>query len=283
MGTIFSKALIKYRKEAGFKTAYQFFHSNGGKPFFKISYRMYLLTEQGKLLPPFKSIGTYMHALRLFPQSYDGIVFVTAWLKTTVGEDPFAELLAPLITLPKETSITSSLHKAVAKLLTEKKFYMTRAQVTVVTRNKGTYLCWAALNNDTGNWTSKTLAEAIGLSLPEAKRIILEFAGVKLIKRQRDGSYKCPMAGAVVEYPRMDILHSDIQKKILGYQSELAASGRPTYLRLGILRASLLEIANCYPLLSLNVSTAATYAITEKRKDSALFTVECKVTRIRDF
>ena len=115
MGTIFSKALIKYRKEAGFKTAYQFFHSNGGKPFFKISYRMYLLTEQGKLLPPFKSIGTYMHALRLFPQSYDGIVFVTAWLKTTVGEDPFAELLAPLITLPKETSITSSLHKAVAK------------------------------------------------------------------------------------------------------------------------------------------------------------------------
>ncbi|HAT72196.1 MAG TPA: hypothetical protein DCS63_05210 [Elusimicrobia bacterium] len=283
MGTIFSNALTKYRKEAGFKTAYQFFHCNGAKPFFKISYRMYLLIEQGKLLPPFRNVGTYMHALRLFPQSYDGIVFVTAWLETTVGEDAFTELLAPLITLPKEKSISSSLHKAVAKLLTEKKFYMTRAQVTVVTRNKGAYLCWAALNNDTGNWTIKTLAAAIGLSLPEAKRIILEFAGVKLIKRQKDGTYKCPMAGAIVEYPRMDILHSDMQKKILDYQSELASSGRPTYLRLGILRASLLELANCYPLLSLNVSTAATYAITEKRKDSALFTVECKVTKIRDF
>lgn len=147
----------------------------------------------------------------------------------------------------------------------------------------GTYLCWAALNNDTGNWTSEALAAAIGLSLPEAKRIILEFAGVKLLKRQKDGSYKCPMAGMIVEYPRIDVLHSDMQKKILNYQSELASSGQPIYMRLGILRASLLELANCYPLLSLNVSTAATYAITEKCKDSALFAVECKVTRIREF
>lgn len=283
MATLFSETISKCRKQAGFKTAYQFFHSNGGKPFFKISYRMYLLTEQGKLTPPFKYLERYLHALRLFPESYDAILFIISWLKTTLGDEPFDQLLAPLITLPKETSVSSSLHKAVAKLLTEKKFYMNLKQVEAVTRDRNSYLCWAALNNDSGSWKPEPLASAIGITPAEAKSLIRDFAAVKLLKRQRDGAYKCPMAGAIIEYPRMDILPADLRKKILGFQTELASSGRPIFLRLGILRASLHGLSNCFPLLSLNVSTAATYSVIEKEKDSALFGVECKVTKILDF
>lgn len=283
MATLFSETLSKCRKQAGFKTAYHFFHANGGKPFFKISYRMYLLVEQGKLTPPFKYLGLYLHALRLFPESYDAILFIIAWLKTTLGDDPFDQLLAPLITLPKEPPVSSSLHKAVAKLLTEKKFYMDLRQVAAVTRDRNSFLCWAALNNDSGAWKPKTLAASLGLEPAEAQRLIREFAAVKLLRRQRDGSYKCPQAGAIVEYPRLDILPAELRKKILAFQTELASSGRPIFLRLGILRASLHGLSNCFPLLSLNVSTAATYSVTEKAKDSALFGVECKVTKIRDF
>lgn len=54
-------------------------------------------------------------------------------------------------------------------------------------------------------------------------------------------------------------------------------------MRHGIVRASLAKLSNSFPLLGLNVSTAQAYSVTQKQKDSALFEVECRVTKIHDF
>lgn len=51
MATIFSEMLVKLRKAAGFSTAYRFYHDSGGAGMLKISYRKYLLLEQGQSLP----------------------------------------------------------------------------------------------------------------------------------------------------------------------------------------------------------------------------------------
>lgn len=283
MGTIFSETLTKLRKAAGFKTAYSFFYDNGGKSVFKISYRMYLFIEQGKRLPPFKNIGTYIFALRLAPRSYCAMELTAAWLKTTLGEDDFTQGLAPFLRLPTGESISSPLHKTAERLLTQKKFYITPEQLKAIVKSGATSLCWTALSHDTGAWTAKALAEQMDLSLAVAKKTINELAAVKLLKRLKDGTYKCPLAGAMVEYPHGSNLAPEIRNKFQALFGEMISSGEPLFIRRGVLRAALPEFSNCFPLLALNVSTAETYALTKKQKNSALFAVECKVTKIRDF
>ena len=61
--TLFSEMLKKYRREAGFISAYSYYHDNGGKTVFRFSYRMYLLIEQGKILPPHGSIPVLLLSL----------------------------------------------------------------------------------------------------------------------------------------------------------------------------------------------------------------------------
>jgi hypothetical protein len=289
--TIFSSTLSKLRKEAGFKTAYQFFHNNGGKPVFKVSYRMYLLIEQGKLRPPFKNLNIYIHALHFGLQSYSAMELVTAWLKTTLGEDDFEYLLGPFIRIPDKPSISPPFHKVINKLLVQKKFYINPEQMRVIVKNKATALCWTALSHDTGIWTDKTLAAELGLSASAAEKALRELGEVKLLKRLKNLAYTCPMAGSMIEYPLMiacprDTRTSDthnLHKRFRALRREMISSGKVFYRRQGIIRASSMELANFYPLLSLNVSTAQAYAITKKQKDSALFAVECKVVKIRDF
>ena len=48
MATIFSDVLTQLRKDSGFATAYSFYHDNGGAPVLKVSYRKYLMMEQGE-------------------------------------------------------------------------------------------------------------------------------------------------------------------------------------------------------------------------------------------
>lgn len=284
MGTIFSETLVRLRKKAGFKTAYSFFHDNGGKGLLKVSYRMYLLIEQGKLMPPFESMGVYTYALRLVPGSYSAMEFVTAWLKTTLGEPGFKEILEPFLKLPQKQSVSSPLHKVAKNLLDQRKFYINPAQLRVIAKNAENYLCWTFFQNDTSAWLPKDMSLEMGVSAAIAERAMRELAAVKLLKRMKNGLYKCPLADStMVEYPHGSNLAPEIRKKFQEFSEQLVSSGKPVFMVRGVLRASLTELSNCFPLLELNAATAATYAVTKKQKDSAIFAVECKVSKIRDF
>jgi len=211
------------------------------------------------------------------------MVFIEAWLKTTLGEDDFKHLLAPFFKLPQQNSINSPLHKAAKILLNQKKSYLNPEQMRVIAENSATSLCWIALSKDSGAWTPKTLAAELKLSSAVTETTMKKLAGVKLLKRLNDGTYKCPLAGAMVEYPHGANTDPAMRNKFHTLRDGMISSGQMTYLRCGVVRASLTELANCFPLLALNLSIAETYAVTKKQKDSALFGVLCKVVKIRDF
>ena len=82
MTTIFSKALVQLRKDAGFATAYQFYHNNGGARVFKMSYRNYLIIEQGRTLPPLERLNTFIITLRMVSGSAEANAFLSAWRQT---------------------------------------------------------------------------------------------------------------------------------------------------------------------------------------------------------
>lgn len=281
MKNIFSGTLTKLRKEAGFDTAYSFFHNNGGKSFLKASYRMYLLMEQGKLLPPFQNLILFAHALRINLRSSFGAEFIAAWLKDKHGEDNFRDMIEPFFKTPKEESV-STIQKAHRKLMSRNKYFINHRQLAAITRDRTAYLCWTLLSNDTSAWTAEALAAEMGVAKKEAERTIRDLTGVKLLKRIK-GAYKCPMAGSTIDGISGDIISPDIHKRFTAFHEELIASGVPVYMRLNFLRASLTELSNFFPVLDLNTTASEAYGITKKQKDSALFEIAVKVVKMRDF
>src|ERR1035437_7473881 len=129
METIFSKLLIQLRKKAGFPTAYQFYHSNGGKGVFKISYRGYLMIESGKNLPIAGRLGIFIWALRLIYKSAEANALVAAWLKTMAGEETFRDFIEPLLAAGPGRPGLSPMQKAMEKSIAAKKYFFTLEQV----------------------------------------------------------------------------------------------------------------------------------------------------------
>jgi len=282
MGTIFSAALTRSRKEAGFATAYRFYHDNGGKPVLKISYRMYLMMEQGKRLPAFENLAMIIYALRLVPGSHSATLIILSFLKTLLGESGFTHLLEPLLKPLPGNPISSPLHKVISRSLTQAKYHITPKQLGVIAKDKYTYHCWLAMSNDDDKWTAEALAARINRPEPGVRSAFKDLTAAGLLKRAPDGTYKCPMAGAMVEFPHGNTV-LETQQRLQALSSELADSGKLVYLRKGTFRASHTELTNFFPLMSLNISAAHTYAITKKAEKSALFEIEGRIVKICDF
>ena len=283
MSTIFSETLTRLRKEAGFPTAYRFYHNNGGQPVLKVSYRKYLLMEQGKLLPLFPRLHRIIFTLRYVQRSAPANELVSAWLRTMAGAEAFRDLLEPILSIKTETAGLSPLHKAVSRALADKKFYITPQQFSVIVAGADNYLCYLAMSGDSGVWKTEDLAEKLKLKKPAAAKALKELAGVKILKEVKKGSYACPFAAEMVETPQLNTLDEALVAKYKKCREAVIASGTREWARTGIIRADATAFRNFYPLMSLNMSTAATYAITEKTDRSALFAIIGRVVKIRDF
>lgn len=283
MGTIFSEVLTKLRREAGFPTAYGFYTANGGTPVLKITYRKYLLYEQGKELPAIEKLLRLFFALRLVPKSFQANELVLAWLKAMAGEEAFKHILQPLISEKAEVSKLSPLHKAVKRALAENKYQLSPAQFGAILADRDTYLCFLALSKDTGLWSVEGLAGALELEKSAAAGAVKVLAEVKILKEVKKGFYKCPLASCKIVYPPLNVVEPALRARLDAYHKELAASGSCRLLHGCVVRADAAAFQEFFPLMTLNISTAQTYSITEKTEKSALFWVEGKITRLRNF
>jgi len=281
MATIFSEMLKKFRREAGFPSAYRFYYDNGGKAVFRFSYRMYLLIEQGKMLPSHKTIPVLLHTLRLLYGTHSAIILTRAWLRLRFGEDIFKQLLEPMLKDLPQLSVSSPLHRVIQKQLAGEKYYVSHEQLEILAKNKTHYLCWIVLSNDTEKWTAAHLGKKIRIGTAAAARALKDLAKVKLIKELSPGTYKCQLAGAMLELPRPNV--SKTAKKLRQMRESLFAEGEELYSRRGTLRADTDEFMNFIPLMALNLSAAQSYGITKGTEKSAIFGVELRAVKIRDF
>ena len=280
MATIFSEMLKKLRREAGFPTAYRFYHDNGGKDVFRLSYRAYLMIEQGRILPPHRVVPVFLHSLRLIPGTHPEVALVRAWIREKLGKDTFELLVEPQLKEMPKPSITSPLHKVMGKFL-ETKEHISPAQQETIARDKPTYLCWLALSNDKGAWTPAELGKKLDLGEKPVRAALKALAKVKLVKAMRNGAYTCPFAGAILELPRVNT--SKTAEKLRGLKAELISEGEEIFFRNGVLRAEEADFTNYLPLMSLNISAAAAYAVNRKTVKTAIYAVECRAVKLRDF
>lgn len=283
METIFSKQLVQLRKDAGFPTAYKFYHASGGKDVLNISYRKYLLIEQGKILPVIGRLGTFMWGLKITHRTAKAHTFVSAWLKTMAGEDNFQDLIAPLIAVSADAPKLSYIHKALDKSLNAHKYCISMEQLKVIFANRDNHLCYIAISEDISAWTVKEFAARLKLSVSAAGKALREFSRAKLVKEIKKGVYKCPIAGMLKDFPHQSTIPPVLLKKIEDYKSQLSSEGNRIYRGRITLRADEHDISGFIPAMDVNLTTATTYAVHEKTEHSALFVIEGSVTKLRNF
>lgn len=283
-GTPFSKLLTEYRRKAGFPTAYRFYHDNGGKGVLKISYRKYLMLEQGRILPLIDRIGTFVCALRLISYGPEAKALAEAWLRTMAGEEAFRDILAPLLASGRGAVPLSPMQNAMQRSLAEKKVFLTEEQMRVIAASRENYLAYTALSNDTGSWTRESAARALGLGAAAAGKALDALAAVKLMKKSK-GVYKCPIADKlrVCPYPPQNRPLADYEVRMDGYLDDLVNKGTREFRRQMTLRADALDLRNFFPVLDADFFTSASYAVREKTANSAMFLVESRVIKLLDF
>ncbi len=283
MGTLFSDTLMRLRKTAGFPTAYRFYHDNGGAPVLQLSYRKYLMMEQGRILPVIGRLQKLFFALRLPPKTPPANELVLAWLKTMAGEEAFKGIIEPVLSAKAEASGLSPLHKALERSLSENKSYVTPDQFMVILSSLETYKCNLTMNNDTGVWTAADIAKAVGIKKPAAEKSLKALAKAGLLKEVKKGFYKSRLAGTMVEYPNLSTLEPALRDKMKGYLKKLEESGTPEWASKGIIRADALDLRGLFPLMHMNIAAAQTYAVTKKTDKTAFFYIIGKIVRLWDF
>jgi hypothetical protein len=283
-GTPFSKLLTEYRRKAGFPTAYRFYHDNGGKGVLKISYRKYLMIEQGRILPLIDRLGTFIWALRLIPKSPEANILAETWLKTMAGEDAFRDVLEPLIAAGRAPAQLSPMQDAITRCLAEKKFFLTEEQMRAISASRENHLVYTALSNDTGAWTKESAASALGLGAAAAGKAMDALTAAKLLKRSK-GKYTCPIADKLRMCPAPQN-NSAVPESLANmdrYLDEMVAKGSGTFRRQMILRADAQELNKLFPVLEADLMTAGSYAVRAKTPNSAMFFVENRVVKLLDF
>lgn len=283
MTTIFSETLKRLRKEAGFPTAYRFYHGNGGAPAIKMTYRRYLSAEQGESLPSFAKLHPIITALRIPYNCREANELLSAWLRTMAGDEDYGRLLAPMLAEKPSGAKRTPLHGAMERELAKSRYHISPAQLAVIADNRDNYVCFLALSNDTGAWTARDLAPFVKLGEAACGRALEALAKRKLLTPGKNRTYRCPLAGKMLEYPpREDKLDVHLGK-LIEYQMELIENGTNTWARRGIIRADAHSLCSYFPLLNINISAAFSYAINEKTNHSALYAVESRVVKLRDF
>lgn len=283
MGTIFSDTLVRLRKEAGFPTAYRFYYDCGGEPALKVSYRKYLLMEQGKILPVIGRLQRLSQQLRILPGAPSANELTVAWLKTMAGEEVYSDILEPLISFKLGEGALPPADKALRRALAEKKYTMTPDQFAATLASFETYKCSMAMESDTGVWSAADIAKALRLKPGVALRSLKELVKAGLAKEVKKGFFRSVVAGKMVQCPDLAGINPELRLKQKDYFKRLETDGSLEYASTGVLRADRLALRGYFPLMCANVEASSAYAITEKTERSAFYYVVGKVVRLWDF
>jgi hypothetical protein len=283
MATIFSETLTRLRKEAGFPTAYRFYHDNGGAPFFKVSYRNYLMMEQGRNLPVLGRLARIIMGMRIPERTPQARELTRAWLRTMAGEEAYTGLLEPLFAEGAPASASSPAEEALRRTLAEKKFHITESQILATVSSFEAYKCSFIMETDSGVWTAEALAKALGIKKTLADAALKSFLKEGLVKAEGKGGYRSKMAGQLVEYPAGPAFPPAVLGKLKDYYKRLEAESPMEFGTAGLVRADADALRGFYPMLKSSVEASYAFSTTAKTKKSAGFFVLGRVHRLWNF
>jgi len=282
MGT-FSERLARMRREAGFPTAYRFYHSNGGRRHFGFTYVHYLRLEKGASLPRTAWLPGLLSGLRLSPGDPGTREFFLDFLKDlTGGEDGYALIVAPL--LCHHGSKTPAGPEAFRWMKAHHSIHLTPAQFKALAADESAYWCSEILLNDDAPWTAAAAAEVLGIPEAEAKRgmTVLEHGG--LVRRTGRGRWRARTPGKFYTFPgRLAGMGGALEKVRAFWERRYRRSGKETFARVELVRAESASMRRYAAGLAEALDASNAYAARSKGEETGLYLVEARLRRLLPF
>lgn len=189
----FNRAFIRLRTQNGFKTAYNFYHSNGGRRVFPFTYAHYLKIERGGSLPQPAALAVMLKLLRRTVTPQERHELLRAYLRDLSGDGAvFDDLFAPVLA-PAPTEASSSA-KALPVVLGRLAVNLTPAQFRAVVSSReatGLYMLFANVPDALG---LERVAKLVGASKEKCLAAIKLFQRQKLLVARGPDRYACAIS-----------------------------------------------------------------------------------------
>lgn len=285
MDTPFSKTFARLRKEAGFSTAYQFFHKNGGQQVFQCTFPNYLRIEKGSHLPKPKRLPLLITLLRLPMDSRDLRALIESYLETWLGSRDLTDwFLQSFTTHDPAAAPPDPAHAALAKLTRHEARPISAAQYEALMSSAGAYWAFRVLSTSKDAYEIHELAALTGLRSAELRIGLSALRREILVERLRDGRWRSPLAGDFLLFPDSRLISAKTMEKVFRYNEAMVArKGALVDVRYCGLRADARAMEGFLPHFREAIRSVNAYAQSEKSEHSALFFVEGRVQRLLDF
>lgn len=285
MNTHFSRTFARLRKEAGFKSAYQFYHKNGGPQVFQCSFPNYLRIEKGSHLPQPKRLPLLVTLLRLPLDSGELRDLIESYLETWLGsKDLLNWFLQPY--LPRGTALPppDPAKAALSKVIRTDARPVSVSQYEAVMSSAGAYWAFRLLTTSSEAHEEAELAAWTGLRTADLRPGLEALRKERLVERLRDGRWRSPLAGEFLLFPDSRLIPAKTMEKVFRYNEAMVArKGAVVDVRYCGVRADSRAIEGFIPHMREAVRSINAYAQTEKTENSALFFVEGRISRLLDF
>ena len=277
----FSGTLARLRREAGFPTAYAFYHKNGGKRTFPFTYPYYAKLERGDSLPRAAWLTLLLGQMRVGPTAGERRALVLDYLRDLFSDDAaFDALVEPLLAAPAAEPGERAVMK---RLLSAQAFHLTPPQMTAVVSSEESYWAFNCLVNNRKSLTAAELAAAAGL--PEARTAAaLETLRKVKLARPAGKRWASPASGFWCVYPRG---HRGYERDLARLKRHVAAAAKrrgASLMDMGTLvRAEEASVQETLRAVREAIQALSAAAVDSAGRGSAFFVVEAKASRLLPF
>lgn len=278
----FSKRLTRARLDAGFKTAYRFYHGNGGRRHFGFTYIHYLRVERRGALPSPDRVSALLSALRLEPGAEARRALCLAYLRDLLGAEPFELIAAPLLRAPSGPPAAGA--EALRWMKAEHAVHLTPAQFKLLARDETAYWCSELLCNDSGSWSPAEATARLDVSEKAAAAALSRLAAAGIARKTAAGRFLARKPGKLYTFPgRLEGMGSALKAVQRHWERMYRRRGTPAFARVELVRAEAAAMNRYAAGLAEAVDAANLGATHAAGEETGLYLVEASVRRLMPF
>lgn len=281
--TVFAETLVKARLAAGFKSAYQFYHHNGGRRHFPFTYVHYLRLEKGVRLPRPKWMAFLLMALRLTPGEAGSRQFFLDYLRSVLGTDEaYSMILAPLLAAAAAPPLAS--REAFKWMKAQHSVHLTPEQFKALVSDETTYWCSEIILNDSGSWNVDALHEVLKMEPKKIQASLEKLKDSGVVRETSPGNFRARWAGKFYTFPgKLRDMSGSLASVRSHWERMSKERGSDRAYRVELVRADEGTMRNYLSVLAETMDTANVIATHTQSETSGLFLIESKVRKLMPF
>lgn len=283
MARTFGKRLAGLRADAGFATAYQFYHRNGGRRTFPFTYVHYLRIEKGVALPRPRWLRIFLTALRLTPGAAGCRELFLAYLKDLLDTEEVCELvLAPLLCRHERAAARGA--EALRWMKAEHAVHLTPEQFKFLASDEAVYWCSEIMVNDRGSWTAEEAAAALGMDVRSIRVAFAKLKSAGLARETSGRRFKARASGKFQTFPgRLPGMGPALEAVQRYWGKMYRRRGKEVLSRVELIRASESSTRDYSVSLAEALDAANLHATQAKGEDTGLFLIEARIRKLTPF